>query len=146
MEGWDDRDTGGCEPWYGAGPGGSAAVSSGVGCGPGAGAAGAGPWGVVDRSWRAAQGADQGGDRDRAGRGDAEHLGYDRHAVEGRNRGDSRNGKRSKTVLTDSAGEVDIEVPRDRDGTFTPVIADDSGCGQGASLVAGLRSVAAVRS
>ncbi len=51
-----------------------------------------------------------------------EHLGYDKHAVEGRNHGNSRNGTRTKTVLTDNVGKVDIEVPRDRDGTFTPVI------------------------
>ena len=50
----------------------------------------------------------------------AEHLGYDKHAVEGRNRANSRNGTRSKTVLTDSCGEVAIDVPRDRDGTFEP--------------------------
>ncbi len=52
----------------------------------------------------------------------AEHVGYDKHAAEGRNRGNSRNGKRTKTVLTDACGQVDIEVPRDRDGTFEPVI------------------------
>ncbi len=52
----------------------------------------------------------------------ADHLGYDKHAVEGRNRANSRNGKRSKTVLTDSCGEVDIDVPRDRDGSFEPQI------------------------
>ena len=40
----------------------------------------------------------------------AEHLGYDKHAPEGRNRGNSRNGKRVKTVLTDSCGEVEVEV------------------------------------
>ena len=51
-----------------------------------------------------------------------EHLGYDKHAVEGRNGGNSRNGTRTKTVLTDNAGPVRVEVPRDRDGTFTPVI------------------------
>jgi transposase-like protein len=50
----------------------------------------------------------------------SEHLGYDKHAVEGRNRGNSRNGRRSKTIVTEAAGEVAIEVPRDRDGTFTP--------------------------
>ena len=32
----------------------------------------------------------------------AEHLGYDKHDPEGRNRGNSRNGKRSKTVVTDN--------------------------------------------
>ena len=50
----------------------------------------------------------------------ADHLGCDKHAIEGRNRANSRNGKRSKTVLTDSCGEVDIDVPRDRDGSFEP--------------------------
>jgi len=51
-----------------------------------------------------------------------EHVGYDKHAVEGRNGANSRNGTRSKTVLTDNAGPVEIEVPRDRDGSFEPVI------------------------
>jgi transposase-like protein len=52
----------------------------------------------------------------------SEHLGYDKNAPEGRNRANSRNGKRPKTVLTDAAGEVGVDVPRDRDGTFEPVI------------------------
>jgi transposase-like protein len=52
----------------------------------------------------------------------SEHLGYDKGAPEGRNRGNSRNGKRTKTVVTDNAGPVEIVVPRDRDGTFEPVI------------------------
>ena len=52
----------------------------------------------------------------------SEHLGYDKHEPAGRNRGSSRNGKRSKTVLTDACGDVDIEVPRDRDSTFDPVL------------------------
>ena len=51
-----------------------------------------------------------------------EHVGYDKHAAEGRNGANSRNGTRAKTVLTDNAGPVDIEVPRDRDGSFEPVI------------------------
>ncbi len=33
-----------------------------------------------------------------------------------------RNGTRPQTVRTDAAGKVDIEVPRDRAGTFEPVI------------------------
>jgi transposase-like protein len=49
----------------------------------------------------------------------AEHLGYERHAVEGRGSGNSRNGSYSKTVTTE-IGEVDLEVPRDRNGTFDP--------------------------
>jgi len=50
-----------------------------------------------------------------------DHLGYAKHAPEGRDRGNSRNGNRSKTVLTE-VGEVVIEVPRDRDGSFDPKI------------------------
>jgi transposase-like protein len=52
----------------------------------------------------------------------SEHVGYDKHAVEGRNGGNSRNGTRTKTVLTDNAGAVQVQVPRDRDGSFEPVI------------------------
>jgi putative transposase len=52
----------------------------------------------------------------------SEHLGYDKHEPVGRNRGNSRNGKRSKTLLTDSSGDVEVEMPRDREGTFEPVI------------------------
>ena len=48
-----------------------------------------------------------------------EHLGYAKHAVEGRNFGNSRNGTRSKTVLTE-IGPVEVDVPRDRDSSFEP--------------------------
>ena len=48
-----------------------------------------------------------------------EHLGYDRHDRAGHNSGNSRNGHRPKTVLTD-IGPVPVEVPRDRDGSFEP--------------------------
>jgi putative transposase len=51
----------------------------------------------------------------------AEHLGYDKHDPVGRNRGNSRNGVRSKTVLTE-IGPVQIEVPRDTDASFSPQI------------------------
>jgi transposase-like protein len=51
-----------------------------------------------------------------------DHLGYAKHEVAGRESGNSRNGTRTKTVITDNAGPVDIEVPRDRNGTFEPVI------------------------
>jgi hypothetical protein len=33
-----------------------------------------------------------------------------------------RNGTRSKTGISDAVGEVDIEIPRDREGTFEPQI------------------------
>ena len=51
----------------------------------------------------------------------AEHLGYDKHDPVGRNHGNSRNGVRSKTVLTE-IGPVEIEVPRDTDASFEPQI------------------------
>jgi putative transposase len=49
----------------------------------------------------------------------AEHLGYDKHDPAGRDGGNSRNGTRSKTVITE-VGPVEIDVPRDRDGSFEP--------------------------
>jgi putative transposase len=51
-----------------------------------------------------------------------EHLGYDKHDPAGRDGGNSRNGVRAKTVISDAAGPVTIDVPRDRDGSFAPVI------------------------
>src|SRR3954467_9916600 len=51
----------------------------------------------------------------------AEHLGFDKHQGP-KDGGNIRNGTRAKTVLTDAAGEVQIEVPRDRAGTFDPQI------------------------
>jgi transposase-like protein len=46
-----------------------------------------------------------------------EQLGYEPYEAKGRNSGNSRNGKRKKTVRT-SGGETVIEVPRDRNGDF----------------------------
>ena len=48
-----------------------------------------------------------------------DHLGYERGDPAGRGSGNSRNGVSAKTVLTED-GEVQIEVPRDRAGTFEP--------------------------
>jgi putative transposase len=50
-----------------------------------------------------------------------EHLGYDKHDPAGRGSGNSRNGTRAKTVLTE-IGPVDIEVPRDTNSSFDPQI------------------------
>jgi transposase-like protein len=50
------------------------------------------------------------------------HLGYAKHAPDGRNGENSRNGLRSKTVLTDTVGPIEIAVPRDRDSSFEPQI------------------------
>jgi transposase-like protein len=51
-----------------------------------------------------------------------EHLGYAKHDPAGTRSGNIRNGTRSKTVLTDANGPVQIDVPRDRAGTFEPQI------------------------
>ncbi len=50
-----------------------------------------------------------------------DHLGYRKHDPAGDGSGNSRNGRRAKTVLT-QAGPVGIEVPRDRDSSFEPKI------------------------
>jgi transposase-like protein len=52
-----------------------------------------------------------------------EHLGHEKNRAEpGRESTNVRNGTRPKTVISDAAGEVDIEVPRDRESTFEPRI------------------------
>jgi len=52
-----------------------------------------------------------------------EHLGHEKNQAEaGRESTNVRNGTRAKTVLSDAAGEVDINVPRDREGLFEPQI------------------------
>lgn len=50
-----------------------------------------------------------------------DHLGYERHSPDGHNTGNSRNGSFPKTVTTE-VGEVELRVPRDRNGTFDPVL------------------------
>jgi len=49
-----------------------------------------------------------------------EHLGYEKHDPAGAGTGNIRNGTRAKTVLTEASGQVQVEVPRDRAGTFEP--------------------------
>jgi putative transposase len=51
----------------------------------------------------------------------SEHLGYERGDPAGRNSGNSRNGTSAKRVFT-QAGPVDLNIPRDRNGSFEPVI------------------------
>ena len=48
-----------------------------------------------------------------------DHLGYEPHSLKGHGSGNNRNGKGHKTVQSDS-GTLEIEVPRDRNGTFNP--------------------------
>ena len=48
-----------------------------------------------------------------------QHLGYAKHAPEGKNSGNSRNGKSSKK-LRSVHGEIELDIPRDRNGSFEP--------------------------
>ena len=50
-----------------------------------------------------------------------DHLGYEKHALEGRNRGNSRNGKTTK-MLKDETGDLPVDIPRDREGSFDPML------------------------
>lgn len=50
-----------------------------------------------------------------------EHLGYEKHAATGRNSGNNRNGYSKKRLIGDH-GEVEIDTPRDRNGSFEPQI------------------------
>jgi len=50
-----------------------------------------------------------------------DHVGYAPHDPAGHHSGNSRNGTRAKTVLTE-IGPVEIDVPRDRAGTFEPMV------------------------
>jgi putative transposase len=47
------------------------------------------------------------------------HLGYEKHDIAGKNSGNSRNGKLSKTIKG-KRGQVEIDVPRDRESSFEP--------------------------
>jgi len=51
----------------------------------------------------------------------SDHLGYDRYEAEGRNSGNNRNGYYDRKLRT-SNGDVEIQVPRDRNGSFEPKI------------------------
>ncbi|PJE78813.1 hypothetical protein CI610_02249 [invertebrate metagenome] len=50
-----------------------------------------------------------------------DHLGYTKHATQGKNTGNSRNGYYRKTLKGDF-GEIDIKIPRDRNGDFSPLL------------------------
>ncbi|CAA7600741.1 Transposase, mutator type [Acididesulfobacillus acetoxydans] len=51
----------------------------------------------------------------------SDHLGYEKHSVEGNNSGNSRNGYSRKTIQT-RMGETELAIPRDRNGEFEPHI------------------------
>lgn len=65
------------------------------------------------------------------------HLGYPKHARKGNATGNMRNGPRQKT-LKGEQGQVEIEVPRDRQGTDLPT-ASEKGANTSRSLVEGER-------
>src|SRR6266550_2533274 len=50
-----------------------------------------------------------------------EHLGYEKHDPAGRGSGNNRNGVTGKRLLTEIGG-IEVEVPRDRNGSFSPQI------------------------
>lgn len=50
-----------------------------------------------------------------------EQLGYEKHSSIGKNTGNSRNGKTKKTLKNDN-GEIELSVPRDRNGEFDPLV------------------------
>jgi len=50
-----------------------------------------------------------------------EHLGYPKHDPSGKNSGNNRNGFSKKTLKT-NLGEVPLDVPRDRNATFDPIV------------------------
>lgn len=52
-----------------------------------------------------------------------EHLGYEKHNIIGNNSGNSRNGYGKKTFSTE-LGEHEINVPRDRNGEFSPQVIE----------------------
>lgn len=52
-----------------------------------------------------------------------EHLGYEKHSIEGNNSENSRNGYNHKTIISDY-GESEIAIPRDRNGEFEPKIVE----------------------
>lgn len=61
-----------------------------------------------------------------------EHLGYSKHAAEGRNSGNSRNGHRTKRLKSEQ-GQMTIAIPRDRDGSYEPLLVPN-----GSQRLAGL--------
>lgn len=49
-----------------------------------------------------------------------DHLGYEKHAPEGRGSGNSRNGFSSKKIKSETLGDVVLSIPRDRNASFEP--------------------------
>jgi len=54
------------------------------------------------------------------------HLGYEKNSSEGNNTGNSRNGSFPKKIQTEH-GESVIQIPRDRNAEFEPVVVPNIG-------------------
>jgi putative transposase len=76
---------------------------------------------MTPRRCRTLDGVQEGADRARAGRELSHHLGYPPGAAKPEDSGNHRNGSSGKTVLTED-GPLRIEVPRDREGSFEPLL------------------------
>ncbi len=73
-----------------------------------------------------------------------QHLGYSKHDVAGNNTGNSRNAKSGKAVRSVHA-EIDLQVPRDRNGQFAPQLVKKGETNAIESLNASLRKVTGTR-
>lgn len=51
-----------------------------------------------------------------------EHLGYNKHEKTGYNSGNNRNGTFKKTIYSENVGQVELNIPRDRNAEFEPII------------------------
>lgn len=51
----------------------------------------------------------------------SDHLGYDKYSKDGQNSGNNRNGTSKKLIKTPN-GELQIEIPRDRNGSYEPIV------------------------
>jgi hypothetical protein len=71
-----------------------------------------------------------------------DHLGYEPHMEPPGGAGNTRNGSTPKTLITDQ-GEVPIEAPRDRDGSFEPKIVRSASAGSSGSTRRSWRCTAA---
>jgi hypothetical protein len=68
------------------------------------------------------------------------HLGDEKHGSPDPDSGNIRNGTRAKTVLTESTGQVQVQVPRDRDGSFEPQIVKKQPSGAAVSAAQSITS------
>jgi putative transposase len=51
----------------------------------------------------------------------SDHLGYGKYSKDGKNSGNNRNGTSKKLIKTPN-GELQIEIPRDRNGSYEPIV------------------------